>query len=53
MGSLCVSAQVNNAAIYVSSGSTLHQNGGTLSIFKTDKLGFAAVRSMQTAAPMN
>lgn len=40
-GSLCVSAQVNNAAIYVSSGSTLHQNGGTLSIFKTDKLGFA------------
>ena len=40
-GSLCVSAQVNNAAIYVNSGSTLHQNGGTLSIFKTDKLGFA------------
>ena len=40
-GSLCVNAQVNNAAVFVSSGSKLRQNGGALSIFKTDKLGFA------------
>jgi len=40
-GSLRVSAQVNNAAVYVSPGSRLRQSGGTLSIRKTDKLGFA------------
>lgn len=40
-GSLRVSAQVNNAAVYAGSGSVLRQSGGTLSIFKTDKLGFA------------
>lgn len=40
-GSLRVSAQVNSAAVYVSPGSRLRQSGGTLSIRKTDKLGFA------------
>ena len=40
-GSLRMSAQVNNAAVYVSPGSRLRQSGGTLSIRKTDKLGFA------------
>ena len=40
-GSLRVSAQVNNAAVYVKAGSKLCQSGGTLSIRKTDKLGFA------------
>lgn len=40
-GSLRVSAQVNNAAVYVSPGSRLRQSGGTLGIRKTDKLGFA------------
>lgn len=40
-GSLRMSAQVNSAAVYVSPGSRLRQSGGTLSIRKTDKLGFA------------
>lgn len=40
-GSLRVSAQVNNASVYVSPGSRLRQSGGTLGIRKTDKLGFA------------
>lgn len=40
-GSLRVSAQVNNAAVTVKAGSRLRQNSGTLSIRKTDKLGFA------------
>ena len=40
-GSLHVSAQVNNAAVTVKAGSRLRQSGGTLSIRKTDKLGFA------------
>ena len=40
-GSLRVSARVNNAAVTVKAGSRLRQNGGTLSIRKTDKLGFA------------
>lgn len=39
-GSLRVSAQVNNAAVTVKAGSRLRQSGGTLSIRKTDKLGF-------------
>ena len=40
-GSLRVEAGVNNAAVYVAPGSAVVQQSGTLSVYKTDKLGFA------------
>ena len=38
-GSLGISAQVNNSAVYVEPGSTVVQDGGSLSIYKKDLLG--------------
>ena len=40
-GSLSLTAQVNNAAAVAAPKSVIRQRGGTVSVFKTDKLGFA------------
>ena len=40
-GSLAVLAGVNNAAVLAAAGSSILQSSGTLSVSKTDKLGFA------------
>ena len=40
-GSMSVTAQVNNACVLAEKGIRITQKGGTLSVLKTDKLGFA------------
>lgn len=40
-GGLSVTARVNNACVLASAGIRILQTSGTLSVFKTDKLGFA------------